>query len=133
MNYKRALKKESYGKLKKIWNKLQNILGSNSVSNISSIISTIITACTAFKWLKLNVGGEKAVADILDKYFIVRIAWVFGVNGSNFIKTMLKVGSNHDEVKVVDDQIGTPTYTFDLRSEERRVGKECRSRWSPYH
>lgn len=49
MNYKRALKKESYGKLKKIWNKLQNILGSNSVSNISSIISTIITACTAFK------------------------------------------------------------------------------------
>lgn len=114
MNYKRALKKESYGKLKKIWNKLQNILGSNSVSNISSIISTIIAACTAFKWLKLNVGGEKAVADILDKYFIVRIAWVFGVNGSNFIKTMLKVGSNHDEVKVVDDQIGTPIYTFDL-------------------
>ena len=107
-------KKESYGKLKKIWNKLQNILGSNSVSNISSIISTIIAACTAFKWLKLNVGGEKAVADILDKYFIVRIAWVFGVNGHNFIKTMLKVGSNHDEVKVVDDQIGTPTYTFDL-------------------
>lgn len=49
MNYKRALKKESYGKLKKIWNKLQNILGSNSVSNISSIISTIIAACTAFK------------------------------------------------------------------------------------
>lgn len=107
-------KKESYGKLKKIWNKLQNILGSNSVSNISSIISTIIAACTAFKWLKLNVGGEKAVADILDKYFIVRIAWVFGVNGSNFIKTMLKVGSTHDEVKVVDDQIGTPTYTLDL-------------------
>ena len=61
-----------------------------------------------------KLGGEKAVADILDKYFIVRIAWVFGVNGSNFIKTMLKVGSNHDEVKVVDDQIGTPTYTFDL-------------------
>ena len=44
----------------------------------------------------------------------MRIAWVFGVNGHNFIKTMLKVGSNHDEVKVVDDQIGTPTYTFDL-------------------
>lgn len=93
---------------------MQNILSSNSVSNISSIISTIIAACTAFKWLKLNVGGEKAVADILDKYFIVRIAWVFGVNGHNFIKTMLKVGSTHDEVKVVDDQIGTPTYTFDL-------------------
>lgn len=61
-----------------------------------------------------KLGGEEAVAHTLDKYFIVRIAWVFGVNGSNFIKTMLKVGSNHDEVKVVDDQIGTPTYTFDL-------------------
>ena len=61
-----------------------------------------------------KLGGEKAVADTLDKYFIVRIAWVFGVNCSNFIKTMLKVGSNHDEVKVVDDPIGTPTYTFDL-------------------
>ena len=61
-----------------------------------------------------KLGGEEAVANTLDKYFIVRIAWVFGVNGSNFIKTMLKVGSNHDEVKVVDDQIGTPTYTFDL-------------------
>ena len=61
-----------------------------------------------------KLGGEEAVANTLDKYFIVRIAWVFGVNGSNFIKTMLKVGANHDEVKVVDDQIGTPTYTFDL-------------------
>src|SRR5699024_1121352 len=61
-----------------------------------------------------KLGGEKAVADILDKYFIVRIAWEFGVNGSNFIKTMLKVGSNHDEVKVVDDQIGTPSYSFNL-------------------
>lgn len=61
-----------------------------------------------------KLGGEEAVANTLDKYFIVRIAWVFGVNGSNFIKTMLKVGSNHDEVKVVSDQVGTPTYTFDL-------------------
>lgn len=61
-----------------------------------------------------KLGGEEAVANTLDKYFIVRIAWVFGVNGSNFIKTMLKVGKSHDEVKVVDDQIGTPTYTFDL-------------------
>ena len=51
-----------------------------------------------------KLGGEEAVANTLDKYFIVRIAWVFGVNGSNFIKTMLKVGSNHDEVKVVSDQ-----------------------------
>nr|WP_254262686.1 dTDP-4-dehydrorhamnose reductase [Lactobacillus helveticus] len=61
-----------------------------------------------------KLGGEKAVSDTLDKYFIVRIAWVFGINGHNLIKTMLKVGANHDEVKVVDDQIGTPTYTFDL-------------------
>ena len=50
----------------------------------------------------------------LDKFFIVRIAWVFGLNGKNFIKTMINVGKNHDEVKVVNDQIGTPTYTFDL-------------------
>lgn len=61
-----------------------------------------------------KLGGEEAVANTLDKYFIVRIAWVFGVNGSNFIKTMLKAGSTHDEVKVVNDQVGTPTYTFDL-------------------
>lgn len=61
-----------------------------------------------------KLGGEKAVASTLSKYFIVRIAWVFGVNGHNFIKTMLKVGASHGEVRVVDDQIGTPTYTFDL-------------------
>ena len=60
------------------------------------------------------LDGELAVADTLDKYFIVRIAWVFGKNGNNFIKTMLRVGANHDEVRVVSDQIGTPTYTFDL-------------------
>jgi len=61
-----------------------------------------------------KLEGELAVANTLDKYFIVRIAWVFGKNGKNFIKTMLKVGQTHDEVKVVNDQIGTPTYTFDL-------------------
>ena len=55
-----------------------------------------------------------AVAGTLDKYFIVRIAWVFGVNGKNFIKTMLNVGKTHDTVTVVNDQIGTPTYTYDL-------------------
>ena len=54
------------------------------------------------------------MARILDKYFIVRIAWVFGKNGKNFIKTMIEVGKTHPVVKVVDDQIGTPTYTFDL-------------------
>lgn len=58
--------------------------------------------------------GECAVKRILDKYFIVRIAWVFGKNGHNFIKTMLNVGKKHKSLKVVNDQIGSPTYTFDL-------------------
>ena len=61
-----------------------------------------------------KLEGEFAVANTLDKYFIVRIAWVFGVNGKNFIKTMLNVGKTHDTVRVVNDQIGTPTYTYDL-------------------
>ena len=61
-----------------------------------------------------KLGGELAVSNTLEKYFIVRIAWVFGLNGKNFIKTMLSVGRNHDEVRVVSDQIGTPTYTLDL-------------------
>ena len=58
--------------------------------------------------------GEKSVSETLEKYFIVRIAWVFGLNGKNFIKTMLNVAKNHDKVRVVNDQIGTPTYTLDL-------------------
>ena len=61
-----------------------------------------------------KLEGEMAVAENLDKFFIVRIAWVFGLNGKNFIKTMINVGKTHDTVRVVDDQIGTPTYTFDL-------------------
>jgi dTDP-4-dehydrorhamnose reductase len=61
-----------------------------------------------------KLEGELAVAQTLSKYFIVRIAWVFGLNGKNFIKTMLNVGKTHDTVRVVNDQIGTPTYTFDL-------------------
>ena len=61
-----------------------------------------------------KLEGELAVSRNLDKYFIVRIAWVFGVNGKNFIKTMLNVGKTHDTVRVVNDQIGTPTYTYDL-------------------
>ena len=61
-----------------------------------------------------KLDGEKEVARILDKYFIVRIARVFGRNGKNFIKTMIEVGKTHDTVRVVDDQIGTPTYTVDL-------------------
>ena len=61
-----------------------------------------------------KLEGELAVAELLEKYFIVRIAWVFGLNGKNFIKTMLNVGKTHDTVRVVNDQIGTPTYTYDL-------------------
>lgn len=63
---------------------------------------------------KTKLGGELAVAEQLSQFFIVRIAWVFGVNGNNFIKTMLKIGKDHDQLTVVNDQIGTPTYTFDL-------------------
>ena len=61
-----------------------------------------------------KLDGEQAVVRNLDKYFIVRIAWVFGLNGKNFIKTMVNVGRTHEEVRVVNDQIGTPTYTLDL-------------------
>lgn len=61
-----------------------------------------------------KLDGELAAANTLDKYFIVRTAWIFGVNGKNFIKTMLNVGKKYDTVRVVNDQIGTPTYTYDL-------------------
>ena len=61
-----------------------------------------------------KLDGELAVAETLEQYFIVRIAWVFGLNGKNFIKTMINVGKTHDTVRVVNDQIGTPTYTVDL-------------------
>lgn len=63
---------------------------------------------------KTKLEGELAVSSVLEKYFIVRIAWVFGLNGKNFIKTMINVGKTHDTVRVVNDQIGTPTYTIDL-------------------
>lgn len=61
-----------------------------------------------------KLQGEQAVAKNLKKFFVVRIAWVFGKNGANFVKTMIRVGKSHDEVRVVNDQIGTPTYTVDL-------------------
>ena len=61
-----------------------------------------------------KLEGELAVSELLEKFFIVRIAWVFGVNGKNFIKTMLNVGKKYDTVRVVCDQVGTPTYTYDL-------------------
>ena len=61
-----------------------------------------------------KLDGEMAVRETLDRHFIVRIAWVFGLNGKNFVKTMLTVGKKYDTVRVVNDQIGTPTYTLDL-------------------
>lgn len=61
-----------------------------------------------------KLDGELAVSSTLEKFFIIRIAWVFGLNGKNFIRTMVNVGRTHSEVSVVNDQIGTPTYTFDL-------------------
>ena len=74
--------------------------------------------CKEYKPLNVygqtKLEGELAVSNTLEKYFIVRIAWVFGLNGKNFIKTMLNVGQKYDTVRVVNDQIGTPTYTYDL-------------------
>ena len=61
-----------------------------------------------------KLEGELAVSEILEKYFIVRTSWAFGLNGSNFIRTMINAGKTHAQVRVVDDQIGTPTYTHDL-------------------
>ena len=61
-----------------------------------------------------KLDGELAVAGTLEKFFIVRIAWVFGLNGNNFIKTMLNVGKKYETLRVVNDQVGTPTYTLDL-------------------
>lgn len=61
-----------------------------------------------------KLDGELAVSGLLEQYFIVRIAWVFGLSGKNFVKTMLSLAQNHDTIRVVNDQIGTPTYTFDL-------------------
>ena len=63
---------------------------------------------------KTKLAGEKVVQEILEKYFIVRISWVFGINGNNFVKTMLRLGKERNELNVVADQIGSPTYTADL-------------------
>ena len=63
---------------------------------------------------KSKLEGEIAVSEVMDKYFIIRISWVFGLYGDNFVKTMIKAGNKFNEVKVVNDQIGTPTYTADL-------------------
>ena len=82
------------------------------------ILRILSVDCKDYKPLNVygqtKLEGELAVSSTLEKYFIVRIAWVFGLNGKNFIKTMINVGKTHDEVRVVNDQIGTPTYTYDL-------------------
>ena len=74
--------------------------------------------CKSFKPLGIygdsKLKGELAVSELLEKYFIVRISWVFGLHGNNFVKTMLNIGKKHDSLRVVNDQIGTPTYTKDL-------------------
>ena len=74
--------------------------------------------CTEYAPLNVygqtKLDGELAVKAALEKYFIVRIAWVFGLNGNNFIKTMLNIGKKYDTLRVVCDQVGTPTYTYDL-------------------
>jgi len=74
--------------------------------------------CKAYRPLNVygqtKLEGELAVANTLEKFFIVRIAWVFGMNGNNFVRTMLKLGKKFDTLRVVNDQIGTPTYTLDL-------------------
>lgn len=80
---------------------------------------------------KSKLEGELAVSNLLSKFYIVRIAWVFGLNGKNFIKTMINVGKNHSEVRVVNDQIGTPTYTYDL---SRLLVDMCESdKYGYYH
>ena len=80
---------------------------------------------------KTKLMGEEKIREVLEKYFFVRIAWVFGLNGKNFIKTMLKVGKSHEEVRVVNDQIGNPTYTLDLA--ELLVDMICTEKYGNYH
>lgn len=80
---------------------------------------------------KTKLEGEFAVANTLSKYFIVRIAWVFGRNGNNFVKTMLRLADKYKEIRVVNDQIGTPTYTYDLS--RLLVDMICTDKYGYYH
>lgn len=113
-----------------------NVLGTKNICNIAKEIGAKVLYLStdyvfdgkgkkAFKpddkrfnpesyYAQTKLEGENAVSSILDKYFIVRIAWVFGDAGKNFVKTMLSLAEKHDEISVVDDQIGNPTYTKDL-------------------
>lgn len=63
-----------------------------------------------------KLKGEQYVQQLLEKFYIVRISWVFGINGNNFIKTMQRLGNEHDELNIIHDQVGSPTYTADLAS-----------------
>ncbi len=91
--------------------------------------------CTAYAPLSVygrtKLEGELAVAETLAEHFIVRIAWVFGLNGKNFVKTMLRLGETHDTLRVVCDQIGTPTYTLDLA--RLLVDMIATDRYGTYH
>lgn len=80
----------------------------------SDISVTMSTTNPLNVYGQTNLEGELAISNKLKQYFIIHIAWVFGLNGKTFIKTMINVGKTHAEVRVVNDQIGTPTYCFDL-------------------
>lgn len=125
---------EDDDKVEKVW--AINAGGTQNISNVCKKLNCKMTYistdyvfdgqgtepwmpdCKDYKPLNVygqtKLEGELAVSSTLEKYFIVRIAWVFGLNGKNFIKTMINVGKTHDTVRVVNDQIGTPTYTLDL-------------------
>ena len=89
----------------------------NGFLNILMIVCVIVFLCSGLylvRYYKSAQNSEEAVEELLDAYFIVRIAWVFGIGGKNFIKTMLRLGRQNGAVNVVDDQVGSPTYTYDL-------------------
>ena len=93
--------------------RLVNVTGTQNIADVcKELDSKDYKPLNVYGQTKLD--GELAVSGTVDKFFIVRIAWVFGKNGKNFIKTMINLGKTHDTLSVVNDQIGTPTYTYDL-------------------
>ena len=93
--------------------RLVNVVGTQNIADICKELGIkMMYISTDYGQTKLD--GELAVSGTVDKFFIVRIAWVFGKNGKNFIRTMVNLGKTHDKLTVVSDQIGTPTYTYDL-------------------